>query len=115
MFRLQLHFFFVAALVTLIAKQTHAWQTPTNVSRRSFFAKVATTGAIVVTAPGVALAAPQKKKTRTPFRGGDKNIRDTHNGTELDSKQDVVAGGLLGKMGLNDIAPDKDSAKAKSR
>jgi hypothetical protein len=51
--------------------------------------------------------ATAKAGKRELFRGG-KNLSDAlHNGTDLDRGQAEVAGGLLDKMGLNDITPDK--------
>jgi hypothetical protein len=51
--------------------------------------------------------ATSKAGKKELFRGG-KNLSDAlHNGTDLDRGQAEVAGGLLDKMGLNDITPDK--------
>mmetsp|Transcript_19199 Transcript_19199/g.22200 ORF Transcript_19199/g.22200 Transcript_19199/m.22200 type:complete len:116 (-) Transcript_19199:96-443(-) len=114
MFKLQICVFLVAALIGQLVQETQALA----FSRRGFLGNVATTtGAVVVAAagvcPDVASAAPEQTKTRTPFRGGNKAITDTHNGTALNGKQDDVASGLMGKMGLVDIAPYKDAVKAK--
>ena len=38
----------------------------------------------------------------------------THNGTDMNDKEAGVAGGLLGKMGLDDITPDKGSSAKRS-
>jgi hypothetical protein len=51
--------------------------------------------------------ASSKGGNKELFRGG-KNLSDAlHNGTDLDRGQAAVAGGLLDKMGLADITPDK--------
>ena len=73
-------------------------------SRRSFIGRIATTGAVVaagVTDPGKALAVGK--------RGGKDMIDAGHNGVPLSGKESNVANGLLGKMGLDDITPDKGS------
>eukprot|EP00548_Thalassiothrix_antarctica_P001420 CAMPEP_0194146306 /NCGR_PEP_ID=MMETSP0152-20130528/20512_1 /TAXON_ID=1049557 /ORGANISM="Thalassiothrix antarctica, Strain L6-D1" /LENGTH=87 /DNA_ID=CAMNT_0038846791 /DNA_START=263 /DNA_END=526 /DNA_ORIENTATION=- len=77
------------------------------------------TGLVVATAgtlPKVAEAAPVDK-TKSPraakFRGGSKATTDTHNGTSLNGKESSLAGGLLDKMGIVDITPDKDSVKVR--
>jgi|AntRauTorckE5430_2_1112549.scaffolds.fasta_scaffold17139_1 hypothetical protein len=116
MFRLQLCVFLVVALVGELVQKTNALQIsgmPTFSSRR-LFVKVATTGAVVATAagsyPGNAQASqaeePRKTRSKT-LRGGKEMSDSTHNGTELNDKEANVAGGLLGKMGLDDITPDK--------
>ena len=114
MFKLQLSIFLIVALIGQFAQETQALA----FSRRGFFGNVATAGVVAVTAaacPGIASAAPEKpKSTRRPaFRGGNKVITDTHNGTVLNDKQADVAGGLLGKMGISDISPDKDAIKGR--
>jgi hypothetical protein len=87
-------------------------------SRRALFSKTVNTGALVVAtttlvAPNVASAAAadaQKRKGgkgKPAFRGGKEGLDSLHNGTDLNGKQAVVAGGLLDKMGLQDITPDK--------
>ncbi len=51
--------------------------------------------------------ATSKAGKKELFRGG-KNLSDAlHNGTDLDRGQAELAGGLLDKMGLKDITPDK--------
>lgn len=114
MFQLHLCLFLILAILGQLVLKTDALQmtqSPSPFSRRSFFSKAATTGAVIATAaalPGSAwAAAPAKAKgnARPAYRGGNKSITDTHNGTELKGKEADVAGGLLGKMGLNDIAP----------
>mmetsp|Transcript_14196 Transcript_14196/g.20975 ORF Transcript_14196/g.20975 Transcript_14196/m.20975 type:complete len:124 (+) Transcript_14196:198-569(+) len=104
------------ALVVLIAGQSNALQTPV-VSRRNILSKVVTTttaATIVLVAGGAdsafAATAPTKKKQEQragAFRGGKEVLDAGHNGTELNERQAGVAGGLLDKMGITDIAPDK--------
>ena len=100
----------------LLAGLAQALQSPTPVNgRRTFLAQagVAAT-AFVVVAPNAALAAEsavKSKPKRGRFRGGRGAADDTHNGTELNGSQADVAGGLLGKMGIPDITPDKGSTK----
>ena len=57
--------------------------------------------------------ATSKGGNKDLFRGG-KNMSDAlHNGTDLDGEQAAVAGGLLDKLGLGDITPDKgDNSRA---
>jgi len=57
--------------------------------------------------------ATSKGGNKELFRGG-KNLSDAlHNGTDLDVEQAAVAGGLLDKLGLGDITPDKgDNSRA---
>lgn len=107
-------------IVTLSLGQS-ARALSTAFSRRNLFSKLAktTTGGIVVTAstcPKIAWAVPEtgKPKKRPAFRGGNKAITDTHNGTELNDKEASVAGGLLEKMGMKEIEPYKDTPKSKS-
>lgn len=105
--------FLIVAIAILAI--TQALQAPTF-SRRGFVSKVVTTagaGAVIATHPGSAWAAPtgEKKKKKPAFRGGKEVADATHNGTELNTKEADVASGLLGKMGVTDIAPDKDSKK----
>ena len=100
MFKSQLFILIVAAL----AGQSDALAQPPS-SRRTFVGRLVTTGAVLVTAgaanPGSARAVGR--------RGGKEMIDATHNGTELNGKQSIVASGLLGKMGVDDITPDKGS------
>jgi len=50
------------------------------------------------------------------FRGGKTASDALHNGTDLDGEQAAVAGGLLDKLGLGDITPDKgDNGRAPPR
>jgi len=77
----------------------------TRSSRRSFIGKVAATGAAAV-----AVGANPGRASAVGKRGGKEMIDATHNGTPMNGKQDSVAGGLLGKMGLDDITPDKGSS-----
>merc|ERR1712194_480736 len=92
--------------------QLQALQSPAF-SRRSFVAKVATAGAVVALAnPQSALAAEQAPK-KMKFRGGKQALDVLHNGPALTSKEEDVSSGLLGKMGIPDISPDKDSRKKK--
>ena len=83
-------------------------------SRRSFVGKLVTAGAVVVTtaASNPAIASADAKPTPTPrqrMAEGKEMVDATHNGTELNGKQSGVASGLLGKMGIDDITPDKGS------
>ena len=88
---------------------------PAPSSRRAFVARAttacATTGAALASFADGAAAAPKPKKQL--LRGG-KNASDAlHNGTDLSGKEAAAAGGLLEKMGLPDITPDKGpSARA---
>jgi hypothetical protein len=91
-------------IVAFLAGKSDALAQPPS-SRRTFVGRLVTTGAVVVTAgaanPGSARAIGS--------RGGKDMIDATHNGTELNGKQAVVASGLLGKMGVDDITPDRGS------
>lgn len=92
-------------LVTATAVHSDALAQPIT-SRRTFVGKLVTAGAVVATTasnPGMAFAKP------TPTRGGKEMIDATHNGTELNGKESGVASGLLGKMGIDDITPDRGS------
>jgi hypothetical protein len=63
--------------------------------------------------PNVASAADSAKAGKKELLRGGKNASDAlHNGTDLNAKESVVASGLLDKMGLNDIAPEKGSDRA---
>mmetsp|Transcript_25283 Transcript_25283/g.38931 ORF Transcript_25283/g.38931 Transcript_25283/m.38931 type:complete len:121 (-) Transcript_25283:329-691(-) len=102
--KIQLSILIIAAL----SGQSDALaQTPS--SRRSFIGRIATTGGAAVVAAGV----HPGKASAIGKRGGKETIDATHNGTELNGKESGVASGLLGKMGLDDIAPDKGSTKSK--
>jgi len=87
---------------------------PTPPSRRSFVTNLATTGAFGIAAltfpTDRACAAPPPSKTagRPAYRGGNKSITDTHNGTDLNGREAGVASGLLGKMGIDNTDPLKD-------
>ena len=116
LFRIQISIFLVAALIGQLVQETGALQNSAMpaFSRRSFFAKAVTTGAVVATAagtyPGIAQASgdEEPRQTRSKVLRGGKEMSDsTHNGTELNDKEANVAGGLLSKMGLDDITPDK--------
>mmetsp|Transcript_10943 Transcript_10943/g.16421 ORF Transcript_10943/g.16421 Transcript_10943/m.16421 type:complete len:128 (-) Transcript_10943:170-553(-) len=114
--RIQLCLVLVAALIGQ-QQQTEALQSA--FSRRSFVCKVATTGAGAVVASSAfqasANAAEEPRQTRSKtFRGGKEMSDATHNGTDMNVKEAGVAGGLLGKMGLDDITPDKDAGARRS-
>mmetsp|Transcript_6123 Transcript_6123/g.13343 ORF Transcript_6123/g.13343 Transcript_6123/m.13343 type:complete len:120 (-) Transcript_6123:289-648(-) len=100
-------------VIAATAAQQSEALTQSVFSRKAFISKAATstlvaTGAVVSMHPNSAMAAPTKEK-KEAFRGG-KNMSDAlHNGTDLDKGEAAVAGGLLEKMGLNDITPDKGS------
>jgi hypothetical protein len=126
-------FLLFAAVVAQQSEEVSALQ---NVfSRKAFVSKVAGTATLVAASSGVltgnpagaaardgVLTARIKDRAVSPsstsapdakggkkelFRGG-KNLSDAlHNGTDLDKGQAAVAGGLLDKMGLKDITPDK--------
>ena len=69
-------------------------------------AKTSVSTAGVVLLPQIATAAEPKQKKEL-LRGG-KNMSDAlHNGTDLNKGESAVASGLLDKMGLVDITPDK--------
>jgi len=99
MFKLQLSIFVL--IVAFLGEQSDALVQPPS-SRRAFVGRLVTTGAIAITAganPGPALAVGR--------RGGKETIDATHNGTDLNGKEAVVASSLLDKMGVADITPDK--------
>lgn len=110
---------FVLSLL-LLAGFAQALQSPAPVNtnnRRNFLAQagVAAT-AFVAVVPNAAFAAEPAATTkpkRGAFRGGRGAADDTHNGTDLNTQQASVAGGLLGKMGIPDITPDKGGASKK--
>jgi hypothetical protein len=106
---MKLSIFFVAAL---IGAEVEALQTA--FSRRSFVGKFATVSAgAVVAIPSIANAEEEvRQRRKKQLRGGKEVLDATHNGTELNAKEADVAGGLLSKMGVTDIAPDKDSKGA---
>jgi hypothetical protein len=111
--RIQLCLFLVTALIG--QQQTEALQSA--FSRRSFVGKLATTGAgaiVASTFPASANAEEPRKTRSKTFRGGKEMSDATHNGTDMNDKEAGVAGGLLGKMGLDDITPDKGSSAKKS-
>jgi hypothetical protein len=77
-----------------------------SISRRALLSNVASASSAVVFLPNIASAAEPKQKKEL-LRGG-KNLSDAlHNGTDLNEKEGAVASGLLDKMGLVDITPDK--------
>lgn len=100
MFKSQLCTLIFAALV---GQSDALAQTPS--SRRAFIGKIATTGAVVVTAAG----ANPSSAWAVGKRGGKEMIDATHNGTDLNGKESGVASGLLSKMGIDDITPDRGS------
>lgn len=58
--------------------------------------------------PNIALAADSPAQGKKELLRGGKNASDAlHNGTDLNKKESAVASGLLDKMGLADITPDK--------
>ena len=70
-------------------------------------ARIKDRAAAAATSSSSAPDATSKGGKKELFRGG-KNMSDAlHNGTDLDGGQAAVAGGLLDKMGLSDITPDK--------
>ena len=90
-------------------------------SRRSFIGNLITgtvAGTVIATNGNVAWAAETRttasansdsnraKRSKT-LRGGKEVMDATHNGTELNEKEVNVAGGLLDKMGVPDITPDR--------
>mmetsp|Transcript_10281 Transcript_10281/g.22878 ORF Transcript_10281/g.22878 Transcript_10281/m.22878 type:complete len:120 (-) Transcript_10281:162-521(-) len=102
---------FAFLIAALVGQQSEAFQTA-PFSRKAFLSKVATTtGALVATGalyPNSALAAPkQKAEKKAAFRGGKEMSDALHNGTDLNKGQAAMASGLLDKMGLVDITPDK--------
>jgi hypothetical protein len=127
---LPLCFFLFAALIGRLIDEAEALHMPALVkneipyssaaSRRSFFATLATAGVAVtgVALPGTAWAAPAKSKDNARCKGqnecASKMIQETWDGRELNEKEEGAAGGLLSKMGLNDIEPYKDNAKART-
>eukprot|EP00986_Skeletonema_menzelii_P014137 scaffold8960_cov154-Skeletonema_menzelii.AAC.4 len=87
------------------AQQSTAFQP--SVSRRALLSNIATSSAAVVLLPEIASAADRKAGKKELLRGG-KNASDAlHNGTDLNAKEGAVASGLLDKMGLPDITPEK--------
>mmetsp|Transcript_43584 Transcript_43584/g.85532 ORF Transcript_43584/g.85532 Transcript_43584/m.85532 type:complete len:139 (-) Transcript_43584:52-468(-) len=114
--RRRLRLSLAAAALALAAPPSAALHVtpPPACTRRTFFARLTTTtgaAAVFAAAPGGALADPPKPKEakRSVMRGGgNKGITDLHNGVVLNTKESVVASGLLGKMGIEDITPDKD-------
>eukprot|EP00956_Cyclotella_meneghiniana_P031660 scaffold83778_cov73-Cyclotella_meneghiniana.AAC.6 len=94
-------------VAALAAQQCHGFQSV--ISRKDLISNIATASSIILL-PNVASAAETKAGTKAPLRGG-KNASDAlHNGTDLNKVESAVAGGLMEKMGLPDIAPDKDSS-----
>ena len=92
---------------------------PDAYCRRAFVGNLATMGAGAVAAsasfPASAIAADDPRKRRSKTLRGGKDVSDaTHNGTDLNEKETGVAGGLLGKMGLQDITPDKGASAKRS-
>mmetsp|Transcript_56010 Transcript_56010/g.119100 ORF Transcript_56010/g.119100 Transcript_56010/m.119100 type:complete len:125 (+) Transcript_56010:91-465(+) len=108
-------------LGAIAAHQTRAFQP--SLSRRALLRRVAATGGAAIATssgtllplPTVASAAESKdaKRKKELLRGG-KNMSDAlHNGTDLNARESAAASGLLDKMGLADITPDKGpSARA---
>ena len=99
-------------ITAFVAQYSEAFQP--SVTRRAVFQKLATTtvggglvASSVVLPPGVASAAEPKKKKKEMLRGGKDMSDALHNGTDLNGGEAAVASGLLDKMGLNDITPDK--------
>ena len=93
-------------IAAMTAHHTEGFQPA--ISRKAFFAKVATvTASSAVLLPNVASAAEPKAGKKELLRGG-KNASDAlHNGTDLNKAESVVASSLLDKMGLSDITPEK--------
>ena len=94
-------------VIAIAAQPAAAFQTST---RRALVHKLAkSSGAAVASSlllPNVASAA-EKKPKKALLRGG-KNASDAlHNGTDLVGAEAEVASGLLDKMGMSDITPDK--------
>jgi hypothetical protein len=90
----------------ITAHQSEAFQP--SISRRALLSNIASASSAVVFLPNIASAAEPKQKKEL-LRGG-KNLSDAlHNGTDLNEKEGAVASGLLDKMGLVDITPDKGS------
>ena len=100
---------YYATIITaaaLAAQQCHGFQSV--ISRKDLLSNIVTASSVVLL-PNVA-SAVEKAGTKAPLRGG-KNASDAlHNGTDLNKVESAVAGGLMEKMGLPDIAPDKDSS-----
>lgn len=103
-----------AFLLAAVAAGSSAAFNP-SVSREAFLSRAASaaTGALVAggalaSDPLPASAAEKPSKSKRPaFRGGKESLDALHNGTDLNKGEAAVAGGLLEKMGLNDISPDK--------
>ncbi|CAB9528496.1 expressed unknown protein [Seminavis robusta] len=114
---------FVVLVVTLFSGCCHGLQSPVAVtisSRRGFGATLAAGAAIVVGSQSAVAAdddAGKKKannnKTKKDKGGYEYAAADaTWYGTVLNEKESQVAGGLLDKLGVDDIAPDKDAKTA---
>ena len=107
-------------IAAITAQHSTAFQPA--ISRRSLLSNIATTSAATTsaaillgsaTSPAIAKEEETKNNKKQALRGG-KNMSDAlHNGTDLNGREAEVASGLLDKMGLVDISPDKGpSARA---
>lgn len=101
-----------AFLVVAVAMQETEALTQSPFSRRAFFSKAASSTLVaagVVSGHPDRATAAEKAGKKEAFRGGKTMSDALHNGTDLNKGEAAVAGGLLDKMGLNDITPDKGS------
>ena len=93
-------------IAAIAADQSAAFQPA--ISRKALLQNLVKSSASagVLLLPQIATAAEPKRKKQA-LRGG-KNMSDKlHNGTDLNRGESSVASGLLDKMGLVDITPDK--------
>ncbi|KAL7524648.1 hypothetical protein ACHAWF_001034 [Thalassiosira exigua] len=97
-------------LVAALAAHADAFQPA--ISRKALLQNAArasaSAAAVVLLPPQIASAADAPERKKKELLRGGKNLSDAlHNGTDLNGGESAVASGLLDKMGLNDITPDK--------